>query len=181
MTKRRPIPIPPFRTRASLNCEELRAAVCHAARLERIWLSDYGRMRSPPRILHEPGRSLGDTLVLLPGGKHLVTGASDRGDGTGGGVIRVWDLTTGDRLANFEVRPEDDVLQWRPVDEGRAVMFLVRDGILSTLVSSQYMFSLQGFIYFYSTVLMPSIITYSDSNFLRVCIRPKPTFFITAL
>jgi len=88
-------------------------------------------MRSPPRILHEPGRAHGDTLVLLPGGRHLVTGAtSGRGDGTGG-VIRVWDLTTGDRLASFEVRPEDDVLQWRPVDDGRAVMFLVRDGILS--------------------------------------------------
>ncbi|KIJ51256.1 hypothetical protein M422DRAFT_776543 [Sphaerobolus stellatus SS14] len=138
LTKRRPIPLPPFRTRASLNFEELQEAVCRAARLERSLFSNYGRMRSPPRILHEPGRAHGDTLVLLPGGRHLVTGAtSGRGDGVGG-MIRVWDLTTGDRLASFEVRPEDDILQWRPVEDGRAVMFLVRDGILSNANAQHY-------------------------------------------
>ncbi|KAF8588835.1 hypothetical protein K439DRAFT_1629259 [Ramaria rubella] len=131
MTKRRPIPLPPFRSRASLTRSELEIAVCRAARLERNWLSSYGRLRAPPRVLHEPGRAQGDTLVLLPGGRHLVTGASSNRTGSTGGILRVWDLDTGNRLASFEVRPEDEVLQWRPVDEGRAVMFLVRDGILS--------------------------------------------------
>ena len=131
MTKRRPIPLPPFRTRASLTTSELQAAVCRAARLERNWLSSFGRLRVPPRVLHEPGRIHGDILVILPGGRHLVTGASSsRGEGLGG-ILRVWDLDTGDHLASFDVRPEDVVLQWRPVDEGRAVMFLVKDGILS--------------------------------------------------
>lgn len=130
MTKRRPIPLPPFRTRASLTASELRTAVCRAARLEQNWLSSFGRLRAPPKVLHEPGRAHSDILVILPGGRHLVTGvSSSRGDV--GGVLRVWDLATGDRLASFEVRPEDVVLQWRPVEEGRAVMFLVRDGILS--------------------------------------------------
>lgn len=106
--------------------------MCRAARLEKNWLSNFCRLRAPPRVLREPGRAHGDILVLLPGGRHLVTGAaSSRGDGTGG-VLRVWDMDTGDRLASFELRPEDDVLQWRTVDEGRAVMFLVHDGILST-------------------------------------------------
>lgn len=134
MTRRRSIPLPPFRTRASLTCSELRTAVCRAARLERNWLSGFGRLRAPPRVLHEPGRAHGDILVILPGGRHLVTGASSsRGEGLGG-VLRVWDLSTGERLASFDVRPEDVVLQWRPVEEGRAVMFLVRDGILSYVV-----------------------------------------------
>ncbi|KAF8499361.1 hypothetical protein JB92DRAFT_2982228 [Gautieria morchelliformis] len=151
MTQRRPIPLPPFRTRSSLTCSELRTAVCRAARLERNWLSSFGRLRVPPRVLHEPGRTHGDILVIIPGGRHLVTGASSsRGEGIGG-VLRVWDLTTGDRLASFDVRPEDVVLQWRPVEEGRAVMFLVRDGILSTGTQHYHLLRLEFTEGVYST------------------------------
>ncbi|KAF8515332.1 hypothetical protein BU17DRAFT_93613 [Hysterangium stoloniferum] len=128
--ERRPIPLPPFRARASLSPAELQTAILRAIRLERNWLSDFGRLRAPPKVLREPTRAQGDLLVLLPGGKHLVTGATSRRAGTNG-CIRVWDLTSGDCLASFVVRPEDDVFQWRPVDEGRGVMFLVRDGVLS--------------------------------------------------
>ncbi|GJJ08513.1 hypothetical protein Clacol_002731 [Clathrus columnatus] len=132
ITRRRPLPLPSFRSRDSLSLTELETAVCEAARLERNWLSNYARLRRPPKLLHEPNRRLGDPVVLLPGGRFIVTGAaSGRGGGGTGGVIRVWDLSDNALVGSFEVRPEDTVLQWRPVDEGRAVMFMIRDGILT--------------------------------------------------
>ena len=131
ITRRRPIPLPPFRTRASLTRSELQTAVCRAARLERNWLSSYGRLRVPPRVIHEPGRVHRDILIILPGGRYLVTGTSFSFGEVMRDGIQVWDLTTGDCLASFNIRPVDMVIRWRPVEEGRAVMFLVRDGILS--------------------------------------------------
>lgn len=137
ITQRRPLPLPSFRSRDSLSLTDLETAVCEAARLERNWLSSYARLRRPPKVLHEPTRRLGDPVVLLPGGRFIVTGAaSGRGGGGTGGIIRVWDLSDGNLVGSFEVRPEDTVLQWRPVDEGRAVMFMIRDGILTELVRS---------------------------------------------
>lgn len=135
ITRRRPLPLPSFRSRSSLSLSDLEEAVCEAARLERNWLSSYARLRCPPKVLHEPNRRLGDPVVLLPGGRFIVTGAaSGRGGGGTGGVIRIWDLLNSVLVGTFEVRPEDTVLQWRPVDEGRAVMFMIRDGILTKLV-----------------------------------------------
>lgn len=128
MLKRRPLPYPPFKNRASIAPDELKISVLRAARLERNLLSPRPRLRSFPKVLQEPTRHFGDPIVILSGGKYFVTGATGT---TGGGSISVWDLTTGIRLASFEIRKEDIVLQWRPDDNGQGVMFLVRDGILS--------------------------------------------------
>lgn len=133
ITRRRPLPLPSFRSRSDLSLSDLETAVCEAARLERNWLSGYGRLRRPPKVLHEPNRRLGDPVVLLPGGRFIVTGAASGRGGVGtGGIIRIWDLLNSVLVGTFEVHPADTILQWRPVDEGRAVMFMIRDGTLTT-------------------------------------------------
>lgn len=111
-----------------MTSDQLKISVLRAARLERNLLSPRPRLRFSPKVLQEPTRQFGDPIVLLSGGRYFITGATGT---TGGGSISVWDLDTGIRLSSFEIRKEDLVLQWRPVDNGRGVMFLVRDGILS--------------------------------------------------
>ncbi|GJJ11538.1 hypothetical protein Clacol_005772 [Clathrus columnatus] len=138
--KRRPLPYPSFKTRASTTPNELKLSVLRAAALERNLLSLRPRLRSPPKVLQEPTRHFGDPIVLLSGGRYFVTGATGT---TGGGSISVWDLTTGSRLTSFEIRKEDIVLQWRAVDNGRGVMFLVRDGILSGVVQHYHLLRLE--------------------------------------
>ncbi|KAF8507367.1 hypothetical protein BU17DRAFT_71190 [Hysterangium stoloniferum] len=72
------------------------------------------------------------TFTLTPedGGVYLVTSAPlcDGSDST----IQAWDMTTEKCLASFEIRKEDIVMQWRSIEQGRAAMFLIRDGLLST-------------------------------------------------
>lgn len=101
------------------------------ALLERNWCSPNPRLRAPPIRFKEPNRKFTDALLLLSGGRYLVTSS---GIGSSGGFINVWDMATGGHLTSFAVRNEDIILQWRAVDDGCAVMFLVRDGILSECV-----------------------------------------------
>jgi hypothetical protein len=97
-----------------------------------------GRLRSPPKVLQVPTRLSGDFLALLDGGVYLVTLAPTR-EGSDS-AIQAWDMTSGNCLASFEIRKEDDVMQWRSIEQGRAAIFLIRDGLLSKCVCRQALF-----------------------------------------
>ncbi|KZV88369.1 hypothetical protein EXIGLDRAFT_772738 [Exidia glandulosa HHB12029] len=116
MLEIRPLPVPPLRTVASLSAAELRRAVVHAARLEEN-LSGQARLQSSQQFNIDGGKDL-ELLTVLPGARHLVT--SKEADS-----IACWDLHSGKCVASWPFHKGDRVLQCRPVDGGRACMFIV--------------------------------------------------------
>lgn len=122
--QRRPLPILPPQVSGPLTVAQTRKATLSALTVEQNLLSPSPTVRGFTKLSCGQGKRP-DLLAILPGGKHLITSLNEDS-------LACWDLTTQKRLAAWPFGLDDRVLQWRPVDGGSNVMFIVYTHMLNS-------------------------------------------------